>query len=75
MVFVRRKENETLGALMRRFTRRVQLSGVLLNARKRKHYTSEPNRRMRRDSALRKIHAQKRLAWLDKLGRLNKKEK
>ena len=55
MVEVKRRERETTGAMLRRFTRRVQMSGVLLNARKKRFYKGTPTKRVTRDSALRRI--------------------
>jgi ribosomal protein S21 len=70
MVYVKRKDNETTGAMVRRFTRRVQLSGVLLNSRKRRRFIAKPSKRAVRESALRRSVARKERAWLDKLGKL-----
>ena len=38
MVEVRRRDHETTGAMLRRFTRRVQQSGILIRARKTRFY-------------------------------------
>lgn len=75
MVEVRRKENETTGAMLRRFTRKVQLSGVLIGARKKKFYQAKPTRRTVRERALRRIVKVKERARLEKLGKLGKEDK
>ena len=75
MVEVKRRERETTGAMLRRFTRRVQQSGVLLNARKKRFYKGTPTKRVVRDSALRRIGIKKERAKLEKLGKLREEEK
>lgn len=75
MVEVKRRERETTGAMLRRFTRRVQQSGVLLNARKKRFYKGKPTKRVIRDSALRRIGIKKERATLEKLGKLREEEK
>ena len=75
MVEVKRRERETTGAMLRRFTRRVQQSGVLLNARKKRFYKGKPTKRVIRDSALRRIGIKKERATLEKLGKLQEEEK
>jgi len=72
MLEVRRKENETVGALLRRFTRRVQQSGVLIGARKLKFHAAKPTKRAVRVRALRRIIKQKERVRLEKLGKAEK---
>lgn len=75
MVEVRRKERETTGALLRRFTRKVQQSGVLLSARKLRFYAGQPTKRNIREKALRRLVVSKERARLEKLGKLKPKER
>lgn len=75
MVEVRRKEKETFGALLRRFTRRVQMSGVLKEARKTRFYNKPPTRIKKRESALRKMGIVKERTRLEKLGKLKDEPK
>jgi ribosomal protein S21 len=70
MVQVQRKQNETVPAMIRRFTRRIQQSGVLIEARKLKFYKGKLTKRVVRDRALRRIVASKERMRLDKLGKL-----
>ena len=51
---VRKKEREPVGSLLRRFTRRVQQSGVLLSARKGRFYQKPKTKRQTKASALRR---------------------
>jgi ribosomal protein S21 len=69
MIDVKRKENETVGALLRRFTRRVQQSGVLIGARKLKSYKSKPTKRIVRERALRRLEKDRERVRLEKLGK------
>ena len=74
MVEVRRKEGETSAAMLRRFTRRVQLSGVLIRSRQTKFYRPKPKKRLVRERALRRIKRLKEREKLEKLGKLKKEE-
>jgi len=73
VVEVRRRENETVGAMLRRFTRRMQMSGALISARKLRSYKEKPTKRAVRDRALRRIKVSKERARLEKLGKLDDK--
>ena len=75
MVEVKRRERETTGAMLRRFTRRVQQSGVLLNARKKRFYKGQPTKRVMRDGALRRMKIKKERSVLEKLGKLKDEKK
>lgn len=75
MVEVRRRENETVGAMLRRFTRRVQQSGILIRARKIKFYREKPTKRAMRERALRRLALAKERERLEKLGRLEEEER
>ena len=70
MVEVKRREHETAAAMLRRFTRRIQQSGVLMHTRKHKFFVGKPTRRTIRTSALRRISAGRERARLDKLVKL-----
>ena len=75
MVEVRRRERETTASMLRRFTRRVQQSGALVQARKMKFHTTKPTKRAVRESALRRVASAKERVRLDKLGKLPADEK
>ena len=74
MVEVHRKEHETIGALLRRFTRRVQQSGILIHARKLKFYRVAPTKRVMRERALRRLERGRERERLAKLGKLASEE-
>ncbi|MCD6283809.1 30S ribosomal protein S21 [bacterium] len=67
-VEVKRKPKETISALVRRFSRAVQKSGILIEAKKRRFYVKKPTKRERRESALRRIKIIKEQERLKKLG-------
>ena len=75
MVYVKRKDRETTAAMLRRFTRRVQQSGILLRARKMRFYESKPTKRSRREKALRRKELLKERERLIKLGKLKPLER
>ena len=70
MVQVRKREGETSGAMLRRFTRRVQQSGVLLESRHRRFYKNSSTKREMRARALRRIKVASERTRLAKLGKL-----
>ena len=59
MVQVRKREGETAGAMLRRFTRRVQQSGALLEVRKSRFYKYPLTKREMRAKALRRLKIKK----------------
>lgn len=75
MVYVKRKDRETTGAMLRRFTRRVQQSGILLRARKIRFYASKPTKRSTRARALKRAELTKERERLIKLGKLKPNER
>jgi ribosomal protein S21 len=75
MVYVKRKERETIPAMLRRFTRRVQQSGILLRARKIRFYESKPTKRATRLRALKRAELLKERERLIKLGKLKESER
>jgi len=67
---VRRKEKEPVGSLLRRFTRRVQQSGVLLNARRSRFYIKPKTKRQMKASALRREQLRAQRKDMMKMGLL-----
>lgn len=67
---VRRKEREPVGSLLRRFTRRVQQSGVLLSARKGRFYQKPKTKRQIKASALRREQLRGQRREMMKMGLL-----
>ena len=56
--------------MLRRFTRRVQQSGILINARRLKSYKPARSKRQTREHALRREKKTAERNRLDKLGKL-----
>lgn len=75
MAEIRRKEHETMPAMLRRFTRSVQQSGVLLQSRKTRFYASKPTKLQTKKQALRRIKAKKERDRLEKLGKLEEERR
>lgn len=72
---VRRKQGETTRGLLRRFTRRIQQSGVLIRARKSRFREKDRTKRERRASALWRIRIVAEKEKLRKLGLLEEEER
>lgn len=69
MVEVRRKPNESVGSLMRRFNRFVQSSGVLLKAKKSKFRIKKPTERKEKMAAIMGMHLSRLRKRLEKHGK------
>jgi len=70
VVEVRKRERESSEGLLRRFSRKVQQSGLLLKARKVRFREPEKNDTQLRKDALRKLEIQKERDFLRKTGKL-----
>ncbi len=70
MVDVKRRKGESFESLLRRFTRRVQLSGKMLEARKYRFHSKEPSRTKKKASALRRLELREKREYLLKTGQL-----
>ena len=71
MIHVKRKERETAESLIRRFSRRVQQSGVLRQVRKQRFRVEEQSRDKRSAGALYKLKIRKEISRLKKLGKFD----
>jgi ribosomal protein S21 len=71
---VRKKDRESSTSLLRRFVRRVQQSGVLVNARKGRFYAKGKTRRQKKQSALRREELRKLRTKLYKAGQIQEGE-
>ncbi|HLD25812.1 MAG TPA: 30S ribosomal protein S21 [Candidatus Andersenbacteria bacterium] len=74
MVEVRKRDNESTDSLLRRFSRKVQQSGVLLQARKVRFFERKKGRRKLREEAMRRSALQAERERLIKLGELDEFE-
>lgn len=71
MIQVKKKERETPESLIRRFSRRVQQSGVLQKVRKGRFRLEEKSKTKRRQEALYKTKIRKEIGKLKKLGKFD----
>ncbi len=67
---VKKRERETTQSLLRRFSKRVQQSGILIRARRSRFYVSPLTKRQKKLSALRRQQIQKEKEKLYKLGKI-----
>ncbi len=70
MIEVRKKESESTGSLLRRFSKKVQQSGLLLQARSSRFIEKVKSREERKKSALRRNQVVAEKEQLRKLGKL-----
>lgn len=71
MVEVRKRAGESTESLLRRFTKKVQQSGVLLRARKGRFYQPPKSRRQVRVEAIRRELIKEKKEYLKKIGKLD----
>lgn len=71
MIQVKKKDNETTDSLIRRFSRRVQQSGVLMRARKSRFKFEEKSKSEKRKEALYKVKIRKEIDMLKKLDKFD----
>jgi len=70
MIEAKRKDNEAVGAFLRRFTRKVQQSGVLIKSRKLRFKEDKKTKREKQTAAVRRATNLKERERLFKLGKL-----
>lgn len=70
VVEIKRRKGESFDSLLRRFTRRVQVSGKLIETRAYRFHKKEPNQTTKREGALRRIESGEQRAYLMKVGKL-----
>ncbi len=75
MLEVKRKKGETFDALLRRFQRRTQASGRMLQAKKVRFHKKDQSRTKRRASALRREEKRENYEYLAKTGNLPEETK
>ena len=67
---VKKRDNESIQSLLRRFSRRVQQSGILIRTRRSRFYISPLTKRQKKLGALKRLDIQKEREKLYKLGKL-----
>ena len=72
---VKKQQGETTRGLLRRFSRRIQQSGVLVQARKERFYEKDKTKKERRDGAVYRVRVGKEKEKLRKMGLLEEEPK
>ena len=67
-IIIKKRENETNERLLRRFSRRIQTSGLLLRAKKRQYFERLKNKNRRRKDALRRLSLRTQSDYLRRIG-------
>lgn len=68
---IKKRERETSQNLVRRFSRRIKRSGVLLQARKIRFKKRPKSQQMKKRSALRREELKRKYERLEKLGKIS----
>ena len=66
---VKRKPNESIGALTRRFTRLIQRSGLIVRAKKSKYFERKTTSRIEKNRAIMRQELRSLRERLEKLGK------
>lgn len=66
---VKRKPNESMGSLMRRFSRLAQQYRLVINAKKAKHFEKKPNERVEKNRAIMREELKALRKKLERLGK------
>ncbi|MBI5465843.1 MAG: 30S ribosomal protein S21 [Candidatus Kerfeldbacteria bacterium] len=70
MIEVKRKEGESVESLLRRFSKKVQQSGLIIRTKKRRFFEPDKTKREQRSEALRRLSIRARKEYLRKTGLL-----
>lgn len=71
MIEVKKKEGESSEGLLRRFSRRVQSSKLLIRVKKGQHHSKEKSKNLRREDAVRRSKIREKNEYLRKVGKLD----
>ncbi len=71
MLEVKKKDNESFEALMRRFSKKLLQSGRILQAKKIRYHQKPLNKRAQKLKALRRDEIKKKREYLRKIGKLD----
>ncbi|MDO8425738.1 MAG: hypothetical protein Q7T01_04495 [bacterium] len=70
-VEVNRRRGESFDAFLRRFSKKVQMSGRLIQARKIRFRAASTSKNVQRTGALRRVQRQGYYQYLEKIGKLD----
>ena len=68
---VKRKPNESIMALMRRFSRLAQQTGIVANAKSKRNRKRQPNERVEKNRAIMRVELQALRRRLERLGKFD----
>lgn len=71
---VRKKTEESVEGMIRRFTKRVVMSGIVWRAKKKRFYESPKSKSQIRESALYRRKTAAKIAYLKKIGKFDEME-
>jgi ribosomal protein S21 len=74
MVEAKRKRGETFDSMLRRFNKKIQQSGKMLQAKKIRFQAERKSRSEKRKNVLRRIQIRENKEYLKKIGRLKEEE-
>lgn len=74
-VEIQKQGSESTTNMLRRFTRRMQSSGIVRGLKSRRYYTRSPSKASRKTSALKMIARREEYETLAKLGKLTDEKK
>jgi len=66
----KRKKGESFESLLRRFKRKIQQSGIILQSRKIRYHQPSKSRNRQRNDALRRMEINEEKDYLRKIGKL-----
>ncbi|NQU77903.1 30S ribosomal protein S21 [Candidatus Falkowbacteria bacterium] len=75
MVEIKRKNGESIESLLRRFTRRMQQSKVLIRAKEERYFQKKKTKRELHEGALRRKQIKEKKEYLKKIGKLEETDK
>ncbi len=71
---VEKQERETSQSLSRRFSRKMKMSGILIQARKNRFHQRQKSKQMKKESALRRDELRKEYETMEKMSKPLKKK-
>jgi len=73
-ITLKKRDNESNERLIRRFTRRIQTSGLLLRVKKGQYFEKSKNRNQVKKDALRRLKSRIKNDYLRKIGELTEED-
>jgi len=70
-ITIKRRDNESNERLIRRFSRRIQTSGLLLRTKRRAYFERDKNESQKKKDALRRLATRAKEEYLRKIGELS----